>query len=105
MRQILLLLCFLPLVLHGQAKITPILPLPDHVEYQEGTFLFPKELRVYAEQATATFPVSYTHLRAHETRHDLVCRLLLEKKKQRPRDRQKSLRPTPNAQKTQCEHN
>src|SRR5450756_51392 len=26
--------------------------------------------------------VSYTHLRAHETRHDLVCRLLLEKKKQ-----------------------
>ena len=28
-------------------------------------------------------PVSYTHLRAHETRHDLVCRLLLEKKKTR----------------------
>ena len=26
-------------------------------------------------------PVSYTHLRAHETREDLVCRLLLEKKK------------------------
>src|SRR5450756_2430294 len=25
-------------------------------------------------------PVSYTHLRAHETRHDLVCSLLLEKK-------------------------
>ena len=24
--------------------------------------------------------VSYTHLRAHETRHDLVCRLLLEKR-------------------------
>src|SRR5659263_311235 len=23
-----------------------------------------------------TGPVSYTHLRAHETRHDLVCRLL-----------------------------
>src|SRR5665648_179912 len=29
-------------------------------------------------QTTET--VSYTHLRAHETRHDLVCRLLLEKK-------------------------
>src|SRR5450756_1800060 len=29
------------------------------------------------EIAAAT--VSYTHLRAHETRHDLVCRLLLEK--------------------------
>src|SRR5450756_3023596 len=27
------------------------------------------------------YAVSYTHLRAHETRHDLVCRLLLEKKK------------------------
>ena len=24
--------------------------------------------------------VSYTHLRAHETRHDLVCRLLLDEK-------------------------
>ena len=27
--------------------------------------------------------VSYTHLRAHETREDLVCRLLLEKKKKK----------------------
>ena len=26
-------------------------------------------------------PVSYTHLRAHETVLDLVCRLLLEQKK------------------------
>ena len=30
---------------------------------------------------TAKGPVSYTHLRAHETVLDLVCRLLLEKKK------------------------
>src|SRR5450756_3003934 len=30
---------------------------------------------------TESKPVSYTHLRAHETRHDIVCRLLLEKKK------------------------
>ena len=30
-------------------------------------------------------PVSYTHLRAHETVLDLVCRLLLEKKnKEKP---------------------
>ena len=28
----------------------------------------------------STTPVSYTHLRAHETVLDLVCRLLLEKK-------------------------
>ena len=31
----------------------------------------------------AFYAVSYTHLRAHETRHDLVCRLLLEKKKKK----------------------
>src|SRR5665811_561668 len=30
--------------------------------------------------ATCSGPVSYTHLRAHETVLDLVCRLLLEKK-------------------------
>src|SRR5450756_2774051 len=33
-----------------------------------------------------TIAVSYTHLRAHETRHDLVCRLLLEKKKNTQRN-------------------
>ena len=31
-------------------------------------------------------PVSYTHLRAHETGRNLVCRLLLEKKKNRKED-------------------
>ena len=31
--------------------------------------------------ARAAQAVSYTHLRAHETVLDLVCRLLLEKKK------------------------
>ena len=30
---------------------------------------------------TTNRPVSYTHLRAHETGRNLVCRLLLEKKK------------------------
>eukprot|EP00658_Telonema_sp_P-2_P030995 TRINITY_DN23297_c0_g1_i1.p1 TRINITY_DN23297_c0_g1~~TRINITY_DN23297_c0_g1_i1.p1 ORF type:complete len:153 (+),score=35.35 TRINITY_DN23297_c0_g1_i1:128-586(+) len=29
------------------------------------------------------YPVSYTHLRAHETPEHLVCRLLLEKKKKK----------------------
>src|SRR5665213_4327710 len=29
------------------------------------------------------WPVSYTHLRAHETGRNLVCRLLLEKKKKK----------------------
>eukprot|EP00825_Cyclidium_porcatum_P019922 TRINITY_DN22798_c0_g1_i3.p1 TRINITY_DN22798_c0_g1~~TRINITY_DN22798_c0_g1_i3.p1 ORF type:complete len:218 (-),score=41.59 TRINITY_DN22798_c0_g1_i3:59-712(-) len=35
------------------------------------------------DQLEKTNTVSYTHLRAHETRHDLVCRLLLEKKKKK----------------------
>ena len=33
----------------------------------------------------AVVAVSYTHLRAHETKANLVCRLLLEKKKGRRR--------------------
>ena len=36
---------------------------------------------VNASDSHVTDPVSYTHLRAHETVLDLVCRLLLEKKK------------------------
>ena len=39
-------------------------------------------LRVCADnrRAIRCYPVSYTHLRAHETPEHLVCRLLLEKK-------------------------
>src|SRR5665648_810176 len=37
------------------------------------------EMRVHKRMIDlAADAVSYTHLRAHETRHDLVCRLLLE---------------------------
>ena len=40
------------------------------------------ERRPYsAEKIIKAGAVSYTHLRAHETVLDLVCRLLLEKKK------------------------
>src|SRR5665811_386516 len=39
------------------------------------------DLLVLDEATSAVDPVSYTHLRAHETVLDLVCRLLLEKKK------------------------
>ena len=41
------------------------------------------DLRIGASRTgdlAALAPVSYTHLRAHETVLDLVCRLLLEKK-------------------------
>ena len=43
-----------------------------------------ENLRQFRAQVLVTHwiePVSYTHLRAHETVIDLVCRLLLEKKK------------------------
>ena len=40
---------------------------PEHIEVKP----------VYTKED----PVSYTHLRAHETGRNLVCRLLLEKKK------------------------
>ena len=42
-----------------------------------------RELYEKTSNLLQTTPVSYTHLRAHETVLDLVCRLLLEKKKQK----------------------
>ena len=42
-----------------------------------ATLIEVEAARRYAQFAE---PVSYTHLRAHETVLDLVCRLLLEKK-------------------------
>src|SRR5659263_647250 len=46
--------------------------------------------------------VSYTHLRAHETRHDLVCRLLLEKRRRPPRTTQCSSSAASDLYKRQC---
>src|SRR5665648_1086927 len=45
---------------------------------KDRAFLF-RLNRIGFGNALKSIPVSYTHLRAHETRHDLVCRLLLEK--------------------------
>src|SRR5450756_2561931 len=36
----------------------------------------PAMRKVYDQMPEPRYAVSYTHLRAHETRHDLVCRLL-----------------------------
>jgi len=48
----------------------------------DTTPIDPAELGAVSPDALADLrPVSYTHLRAHETVLDLVCRLLLEKKK------------------------
>src|SRR5665647_3848784 len=40
-----------------------------------------RNIKLYVAQHDDIKPVSYTHLRAHETDSYLVCRLLLEKKK------------------------
>src|SRR5659263_211658 len=45
------------------------------------TTSFPSTVFPVNDSGRIYVSVSYTHLRAHETRHDLVCRLLLEKKK------------------------
>src|SRR5450756_2453845 len=47
-------------------------------ELQEATGLSPTLVSHQLKPLRDQDPVSYTHLRAHETRHDLVCRLLLE---------------------------
>ena len=65
----------------------------DRVQGDEITIHFPNETqKTFSVRSTpimddsgrivaavATMAVSYTHLRAHETVLDLVCRLLLEK--------------------------
>eukprot|EP00658_Telonema_sp_P-2_P016792 TRINITY_DN164_c0_g1_i2.p1 TRINITY_DN164_c0_g1~~TRINITY_DN164_c0_g1_i2.p1 ORF type:complete len:344 (-),score=129.96 TRINITY_DN164_c0_g1_i2:81-968(-) len=53
----------------------------DDSERIDG-IVFPKKASHFADGPT---PVSYTHLRAHETPEHLVCRLLLEKKKKKKR--------------------
>ena len=52
------------------ANVTPL--RPDHEQ---------RYRRWEPERFEDSKAVSYTHLRAHETVLDLVCRLLLEKKK------------------------
>ena len=49
------------------ADIVPGTAYYVNIEFTDGTFAY--------------LSVSYTHLRAHETKANLVCRLLLEKKK------------------------
>ena len=42
---------------------------------------FQSPIRKLTDSWQGNIAVSYTHLRAHETKANLVCRLLLEKKK------------------------
>ena len=59
-----------------------ILPSKQYVAYLLICLFMAITAQVQAQQpADNPAPVSYTHLRAHETVLDLVCRLLLENKK------------------------
>ena len=62
-----------------------IIPMRDCMS---GNLLGVQKIRLVDNQwQKKMLPVSYTHLRAHETVLDLVCRLLLEKKKQTIKDK------------------
>ena len=50
---------------------------------------FDKEAKTITIADNGIGPVSYTHLRAHETVLDIVCRLLLEKKQQKQQKNKK----------------
>ena len=52
----------------------------------------PQQIKLFAPAKINLYPVSYTHLRAHETVLDLVCRLLLEKKKTQKDKKKKKLK-------------
>src|SRR5678815_5913067 len=60
---------------------TAVVPDPGMPSVSSGIMAPPvDELFAASGEATpAIMPVSYTHLRAHETPEHLVCRLLLEK--------------------------
>src|SRR5665648_154592 len=55
-----------------------IVQRPGDIQHVEDNFCLLSWGFIHEFQGSES--VSYTHLRAHETRHDLVCRLLLEKK-------------------------
>src|SRR5678816_2042355 len=52
---------------------------PQHVEFGGAFLQGAANRQCHQHQTDAVLPVSYTHLRAHETPEHLVCRLLLEK--------------------------
>ena len=56
------------------------------VQREEGQYAMHKQTQ---SANLGAFPVSYTHLRAHETGRNLVCRLLLEKKKNKHKQKKK----------------
>ena len=54
--------------------------MTSSIVWNYGHITIPRHLRDVVITEYGVAAVSYTHLRAHETVLDLVCRLLLEKK-------------------------
>ena len=72
------------LIMANKGKIAQVIgPVVDVSFEAEGATVpdILDALEVVKPNGQKVVPVSYTHLRAHETRSNLVCRLLLEKKK------------------------
>src|SRR5674476_399297 len=69
---------FLVLFVAEWGDLSQLLTAGLVVKYQDRTSV---AAGAFLALATVSAPVSYTHLRAHETGRNLVCRLLLEKKK------------------------
>ena len=69
---------------NGASALEYLVPYPSfrvhqkQLHQQQACTLLHKQ--TYQQGTQPPWAVSYTHLRAHETREDLVCRLLLEKK-------------------------
>src|SRR5450756_451910 len=72
----------LPIIVNGDVLSVSTIPGSKSVTLNRAGVV--TSMHSYLDpKSTWISPVSYTHLRAHETRHDLVCRLLLEKKKKK----------------------
>src|SRR5450756_3010704 len=67
-----------PLALTSEVVARLCISIDPERRTQDGPYVL-----VGSDDGYTLEAVSYTHLRAHETRHDLVCRLLLEKKKKK----------------------
>src|SRR5680860_1813911 len=70
---------------HAQGILVTV---PNHQQALSETVLLKPEVALnkidlLSQTDQPSVPVSYTHLRAHETDSYLVCRLLLEKKKKK----------------------
>eukprot|EP00658_Telonema_sp_P-2_P035352 TRINITY_DN25728_c0_g1_i2.p1 TRINITY_DN25728_c0_g1~~TRINITY_DN25728_c0_g1_i2.p1 ORF type:complete len:132 (-),score=34.05 TRINITY_DN25728_c0_g1_i2:11-406(-) len=63
------------------SMIAPLWSVPPLPQQQTTNTTTPTTVPSGTDHTNVFVPVSYTHLRAHETPEHLVCRLLLEKKK------------------------